>query len=537
MAEKACSLADLPEYDGSEASLAACRAARLTSPRSLQACAKEGVDPNDLYYKELSLFAEKSLSPRLVQLRYDFFEAKRRDLLASVRRARNGLVSKEQEFATHVPAMKAPKQESTVALRPTASMVAAASALDSDTVRLERNKLARMQANERKWLMSALNKELDNLRKMEKGAEQLAKEAADNDDATRADAERRKADNDRKRELEHQKELERQAQQKLERELAKQEFIRQQQELRAQQEKEALRKKELHLRAKAAAEAKIEAEREKQAAQERAWQRQQERLRDIREKDAERQRVMAEQRAEHDRLVQQKIDARNARIAKAMQNNYDLETKAENDFKAKQEYNRKRQQRLDEERNAFQQEAAAKQLQTMLKRKCIHDESVRKAEERREALLHHQDMVDERLHEHEMKKDRYLDFKRELDSLKEKNKELNVQRMRRRMEHKREMTALQCRQKSEKTDMVQLERQRLWDQRRNMAVASQVARDKIKSTILNQRIKSQYDSNVVANEMVSILGDDLFNPAKTDPSMARRNQGSTSLPNLTAASR
>merc|ERR1719352_292691 len=245
--------------------------------------------------------------------------------------------------------------------------------------------------------------------------------------------------------------------------------------------------------------------------------------------------AMQEQREEHDRLVQAKIDARNARIAKAMQSNYEIEAQAEADFQAREAYNARRQARLDEEKAAFQQEAAAKQLQTMLKRKCIHDESVRKAEERREALLHHQDMVDERLHEHDMKKERYLEFKRELDSLKEKNKELNVQRMRRRTEHKRESTALQCRQKSEKADMVELERQRLWDQRRNMAVASQVARDRIKNAILNQRIKSQYDSNIVANDMVHILGDDLFNPAKTDPSMAHRSKGSTSLPNLPTA--
>merc|ERR1711966_452944 len=247
--------------------------------------------------------------------------------------------------------------------------------------------------------------------------------------------------------------------------------------------------------------------------------------------------AMQEQREEHERLVQQKIDARNARISKAMQNNYEIEMQNEADFNAREAYNVKRQEKLDQEKEAFQQESAAKSLQTMLKRKYIHDESVRKAEERREALLHHQDCVDERLHEHDMKKERYLEFKRELDSLKEKNKELNVQRMRRRTEHKREMTALQCRQKAEKTDMVQLERQRLWDQRRNMAVASQVARDRIKNTILNQRIKSQYDSNTVANEMVQILGVDLFNPAKTDPSMATRGKGSTSLPNLAAASR
>lgn len=536
MAEsKGYSVADLPEYDGSDESLQACRNARIASPRSLQACAKEGVDPKDLVYKELSLFAEKALSPRLVQLRYDFFEAKRRDLLASVRRARNGLMQKEQDVMQHVPAMR--KSESAVAVRPTASMVAAASALDSDTVRLERNKLARMQGIERKWLLSALNKELDNLRKMEKNNEALCKEAADNDAGMKQEAARRKAENDRKRELEHQKELERQAQQKLERELAKQEFIRQQQELRTQQEKDALEKKRLHEKAMANAEAKREAERQKQAAQERAWQRQQERLAEMQRKDAERTAVMMEQRREHDRLVQSKIDARNARIEKSVRNNLDIEAKNEQDFKDKQEYDRLRQKRLDDEKAAFQQEAAAKSLQLMLKRKCIHDDSVRKAEERREALLQHQDMVEERLHEHDMKKERYLEFKRELDGLKEKNKELNVQRMRRRTEHKREMYALQCRQKAEKTDMVGIERQRLWDQRRAMATASQVARDKIKNTILNQRIRSQYDSNAVANEMVNILGDDLFNPAKTDPSMARRGNGSTSLPNLAGASR
>merc|ERR550537_1585930 len=145
-------------------------------------------------------------------------------------------------------------------------------------------------------------------------------------------------------------------------------------------------------------------------------QRQQERLAEMNRKDQERQMAMQEQRDEHERLVQHKIDARNARIAKAMQNNYEIEMQAEADFQAREAYNAKRQEKLDMERAAFQQEAAAKQLQTMLKRKHIHDESVRKAEERREALLHHQDCVDERLHEHDMKKERYLEFKRELDS-------------------------------------------------------------------------------------------------------------------------
>merc|ERR1719487_2979934 len=81
------SLADFAEYDPG---------AYVNSPRSLQACKSEGVVPIDLVYKPLETFSEKCLSPRLVKLRYDFFEAKRRDLLSSTRRAREALVAEEK---------------------------------------------------------------------------------------------------------------------------------------------------------------------------------------------------------------------------------------------------------------------------------------------------------------------------------------------------------------------------------------------------------------------------------------------------------
>merc|ERR1719310_2297133 len=138
--------------------------------RSLRACAKEGVEPLMLVYKPLETFAEKNLSPRLVKLRYDFFEAKRKDLLTACRRARSQLMAK-QERGQHPPV----GQDATV----NTSMVAAASALESDTIRLEKHKLARVQANERRWLQSALGAELENLKKLEQGAQQAAQDAAD----------------------------------------------------------------------------------------------------------------------------------------------------------------------------------------------------------------------------------------------------------------------------------------------------------------------------------------------------------------------
>merc|ERR1719247_2690471 len=99
----------------------------------------------------------------------------------------------------------------------TSSMVAAASALESDTIRLEKHKLPRVQANERRWLQSALGAELESLRKLEQGAQQAAQEAADDSAALKAESDRRKAESDRKRAEEHQKALEQQAQQRLER--------------------------------------------------------------------------------------------------------------------------------------------------------------------------------------------------------------------------------------------------------------------------------------------------------------------------------
>merc|ERR1712098_339636 len=127
-------------------------------------------------------------------------------------------------------------------------------------------------------------------------------------------------------------------------------------------------------------------------------------------------------------------------------------------------------------------------------------------------------------YEHDTKKERYLEFKRELDGLKDKNKELNVDRMRRRMDHRREVVAETCRQKTSKSDMMMLERDRLWNERLQTALLSQMAREKVKETILNQRIKSKFSSAALQNDLSHIFSDRRLNPQKM--------KHSASLPNL-----
>jgi hypothetical protein len=63
----------------------------INSPRSLEACRKEGIYADELLYIPPKAFAQPHLSEELQRIHYDFFEDKRRNAQAIVRRARDQL--------------------------------------------------------------------------------------------------------------------------------------------------------------------------------------------------------------------------------------------------------------------------------------------------------------------------------------------------------------------------------------------------------------------------------------------------------------
>jgi len=75
-----CSLEDFREYDPD---------VQIGSPRSLAACDAQGILPKELAYKPLELFQLPGLDPRVAQLRYEFMEARRQDLLWAARETRH----------------------------------------------------------------------------------------------------------------------------------------------------------------------------------------------------------------------------------------------------------------------------------------------------------------------------------------------------------------------------------------------------------------------------------------------------------------
>merc|ERR1711937_406979 len=101
-------------------------------------------------------------------------------------------------------------------------------ALNSDGIKLERQKLLRVQEQERKWLKSTLCNELAQLQKLENASAKMAKEEAGNEAKMQEAAKRMKQLNDQRREEEERKTLEMQAQQRLEKQIAKEEFMKQQ---------------------------------------------------------------------------------------------------------------------------------------------------------------------------------------------------------------------------------------------------------------------------------------------------------------------
>jgi len=475
----------------------------LSSPRSLQACKMEGVLPSELVYKPIEAFQERQLSPRLVKLRYDFFEAKRRDLLAAARRARDAMVAEERKDHS--------SQSLDIITKDAGVLKSAIVAMNSDGLKQERNKLLKAQANEKKWLQNALQIELNQLRTLEANNQQLSDNANKDEEKIREKARQVKEMNDMRAAEEERKQMELEARQKLEKQIAKEEFAKHLEALTRKAAAEAESQKRAYERQFLNAERKRQAELEKEQKRQQEHEEQEARKEEMRAQDLRRREVLEQQKCEYQQQMAEKKAHKDDRIMQSIQANMEMEQKKREDFEEKQRQEALREERLMHANAMDQEESAKKAFQTMMKRKMIAEEASRKQEERRMCTLGQQEETEWRLLEHGQKKERYLDFKRELDGLRNKNKEINVERQRRREEATREAVAEQVRKKDEKINIMNQERARLRDLRRSAQAQAYKARELVKSEIMRQRISSKFNSKIVEQKLGGLLSNDLFN--------------------------
>lgn len=64
----------------------------VNSPRTLEACLRNGLDPAELYPRLKAKFASTELTPEMVDAKYETFERKRKDKIANVRLERNNII-------------------------------------------------------------------------------------------------------------------------------------------------------------------------------------------------------------------------------------------------------------------------------------------------------------------------------------------------------------------------------------------------------------------------------------------------------------
>lgn len=504
----ACSLAEFNETDPKMC---------ISSPRSLQACKVEGVLPQELIFRPIEAFQEKNLSPRLVKLRYDFFEAKRRDLLAAAKKAREQILAEEKREMGN-------GQLDLLAQQSGLSR-GAILALNSDNLKMERQKLLRAQEHERNWLKNQLRSELHQLKTLEVHNARQQQEAADTGAATVEAARKTKEMNDKRAAVEERKAMEAEARGKLEKQIAGEEFHKAQKELKRKAALNAEAEKKAYQRQLAAAEEKIQAEILKEKKRQESYDLQTAKKEEMRAQDLKRIDMMEQQKDQFQVAMREKKDARDLRIYQSMENNQEIEKKRREDFEDRQRQEQFREERMSQMRAVEQEEAAKKSFQQMMRRKVIQDEAARKAEERRDSIVEQQEETEGRLLEHEQKKERYLDFKRELDGLRGKNKEINVERQRRKEEAAREHVAEQVRRKDEKMEWLNSERKRLWQIRRATQTEAYRARELVKNEIMRQRVASKFNSADLATHVDHHLQHDLFTPKIL--------QTSSSMPTLT----
>merc|ERR1719189_2467327 len=206
--------------------------------------------------------------------------------------------------------------------------------------------------------------------------------------------------------------------------------------------------------------------------------------------DLKRQDILEQKRQAFEVAMSEKKEHRDMRIYQSIQANMEMEQRRREEFEDRQRKDDAREDRLMQARALEAEESAKKSFQSMMRRKVIQEEAARKEEERRFAILEQQEDTEMRLLEHEQKKERYLDFKRELDGLRAKNKDINVERQRRREEATREMVADQVRRKDEKIDALSQERRRLHQIRRQAQSEAYRARELVKAEIMRQRVTS-----------------------------------------------
>ena len=69
----------------------------INSPKSLEAWRREGIDPKELLHRPFKEFENSALRQEIAQMRYEYYENKRIELIKVIERERDNIISQLEE--------------------------------------------------------------------------------------------------------------------------------------------------------------------------------------------------------------------------------------------------------------------------------------------------------------------------------------------------------------------------------------------------------------------------------------------------------
>lgn len=483
----------------------------LASPRSLHACEVEGIAPDELTYRPLESFYDGLLSPRLVALRYNVHEAKRHDLLASAIRAREILVASSEPCGGDSACLQLRACDDSLKLTKDAVFALK----KGSSAQLETHRSGRaLQREHRNFLERALDSEVSQLKQLEDHDTTSASATSDAViNVSAKEVMRRLAG--RGDSIRPFGEGEAEGVKKLEQQIEQGRLELRREEDKAKASEEARRRREVCERKARELEAKVhvQAEKERRKAAEDEAQRQ--KKEHLHSQEFRRAELLEQQRLAAQAIKLEKKAAREARTALAADLSRSLECQRREALEEKERVSSLREQRRARGKAEEEEEMAKRSFQVMVRRKVVEEETARRSEERRAANSERKSETEARLENLEQRKEKHIHLKREVESLRATNKEMNIARQRRREEARQECLAAELRQKSEKADRLASEKRALWQARQDAAAEAQQCREALKSEILRRKISRKYSADGLFTQMNEIFATTALAPSKT----------------------
>ena len=461
----------------------------VLSPRSAEACLREGIDPEHLRIRDLDSFWEPGLDAARQGLRHEAYSERRHTFMKALRRARTTLINTEQANT---------RNAGRASMGIAAQMAAESAKKESTMLEMEAKRLAKMQRRQKKEIEQLIQFEMKTAEIREAAQRKLEAEEKRKRRAEKQRLQRQKAVAEERR----MKQLKRQAQEELEEQkrkaLARHQHLKEQQLIEERRRMEKVRAMEARQQ---------ERERQRKAEEhrlqtERILKEQQDaidaRMAEMRENEKARQQFLLKQQEEKRQAQRRKREMIRRRIEASQKKLEEIELQKKLDYDTKQRTMLMRQRQRQQAEDLERKEQKKLRELSERKRKMILEETRREESMRVHELIARQEQAGESLANVLEQKSRMHKLRRERIELNAEAKRINVERQKRISEYKRLQTLRKIKKDEDKVIRIRQEKERMLQRRKKAAIEVKLRRDKISKSMEQLRKTKKMPNDIMS---------------------------------------